>query len=92
MRIRFTRSRSKCSVSAASTIMINGVYLIIAHKYLVALYSGQSGLQLRSKVKQKLIEIQLGIFEIASLGISSRKYAYKGINTFYTKHKRLERI
>jgi hypothetical protein len=34
----------------------------------------------------------MGIFEIASLGISTRKHAYKGINTFYTKHKPLERI
>jgi hypothetical protein len=75
--------------------MINGVYLIIALKYWGRMYSGQSRLQLRSKVKQKLIEIQnncTGLFEIASLGISSRKYANKGINKFYTKHKRLERI
>ena len=56
---------------------------------------GQSGLQLRCKVKHKLIEIQnncTGLFEIASLAISSRKHAHKGINTFYTKHKRRERI
>jgi hypothetical protein len=29
----------------------------------------------------------MGLIEIASLGISSKKHAYKGINIFYTKHK-----
>jgi hypothetical protein len=33
-----------------------------------------------------------GLFEFASLGISSIKHAHKGINTFYKKHKRLERL
>ena len=42
MRIRFTRSRSNCSVSTASTIMSNGVYLIMHTSISVTLYSGQS--------------------------------------------------
>jgi hypothetical protein len=78
MKIRFTQSRCNCSVLLPVRFD----------------QCGRSGLQLRCKVKHKLTEIQnncTSLFEFASLGIPSRKYAHKGINTFYTKTQTSEK-
>jgi hypothetical protein len=72
-------------------IYLNHCLQVFVSHYIV----GQSGLQLRCKAKHKLTGdsklLYISFLKLPLWPFHFRWHVHKGINPFYTKHKRLER-